>query len=164
MRVGNVEKSTGIRFVSSINNENRAKALEYGYIVTTKTLLDANGNELTFDLKSADGRALYVSGKNHVKNADGSIAFDKVFESTTDGVKFAGVMTGININDPYQVCEIMVARPYAKVLLDGKETYVYGREERCSLQEIANSLRENEEEFYLDNKALIDKLCDMKIK
>ena len=164
MRVGNVEKSTGIRFVSNISFENRAKALEYGYIVTTKTLLDANGNELTFDLKSADGRALYVSGKNHVKNADGSIAFDKVFESTTDGVKFAGVMTGININDPYQVCEIMVARPYAKVLLDGKETYVYGREERCSLQEIANSLRENEEEFYLDNKALIDKLCDMKIK
>ena len=43
------------------------------------TITDAAGNELTFDLKSADGRALYVSGKNHVKNADGSIAFDKVF-------------------------------------------------------------------------------------
>ena len=133
----------------------------FGYIVTRKTFLERFGGELTFDFTTSDGTKLYVYGKNHVKNPDGTAALDKVFERTTDGIKFSGVVTGINTNDPLQVCEVMVARPYAKLTVNGEEVYVYGDAESCSLKEIASFIKTNEEAFYNANKQFIDKLADM---
>ena len=162
LRMGSSDNTTGMRFISSINRINRQAATEYGYIVTRKTFLEKFDGELTFNFKTSDGTPLYVYGKNHEKNSDGTVVTDKVFESLADGVKFSGVITGLNTNDPTQVCEVMVARPYAKFVIDGQEQYVYGAAECCSLQEIASYLRDNEKDFYEANKDFLDKLADMK--
>lgn len=161
LRIGSDDSTTGMRFISSISNDNRSVVNEYGYIVTRKTFLDRFGGELTFDFKTDDGIKLYVYGMNHVKKSDGTIDLDKVFERTTDGIKFSGVVTGIDTNDPMQVCEVMVARPYAKLTVNGEEIYVYGEAESCSLKEIATYIRNKEDAFYNANKQFIDKLADM---
>jgi hypothetical protein len=49
LRIGSDDSTTGMRFISSISNDNRSAVSEYGYIVTRKTFLERFGGELTFD-------------------------------------------------------------------------------------------------------------------
>ncbi len=163
MRIGEDDNASGIRYAATINTANREGADEYGFIVTRQTFLTNYGGELTFDFKLTDGTPLYVYGKNYLKNADGTVAVDKVFESLADGIKFTGVVTGLNVDDPVQVCETMVARPYAKITVGGEQQIVYGETVSASLQQIASYIRDNDEEYYSAHSDIIDKLADSKI-
>jgi len=163
MRVDDVNARTGIRFASEISLVDRANAVEYGFIVTRKTFLDRFNGELTFDFTTEDGTPLYVYGENYLKSADGTVQFDKIYKSIEDGVIFTGVVTGLDFDDAAQICEVLVARSYAKLTVNGVTTVVYGKTHSSSVQQAASAIRESNSQFYLDNKELVDKLADTQI-
>ncbi len=163
MRVDSDAKKSGIRFASAISSADKAQAQEYGFIVTRQIFLKTFGGELTFDFVHENGTPLYVSGTNHVKDENGNVVQDLIYETLTDGVLFTGIVTGIDLNDASQVCETLVARPYAKVVLNGVETVVYGEEVATSFKEVAQAVREKDTKYYNAHKEYIDKLADMNV-
>ncbi len=158
----NNNKKSGIRFSATIDNANRAQAAEYGYLITRQSFLDTYDAELTFDFK-VNGNNMYVYGYNYLKNSDGTVETDKIFEVLEDGVKFTGIVTGLDYTNATQVCEKMVARPYVKLNVGGNETITYGEAVGISLKDMATYIKENDQSTYEANKALIDSLAAMSV-
>ncbi len=111
---------SGIRFKASVTAKQRGQAVEYGWIVTRKTVL--GDNELTFKLDNGT-RKTFVSAIAFGKTSDGKV-IDK-FISNTDDIVFTGVVTGIpeGMED-----DVIVARPYIKYTESGDVFYGAAKE------------------------------------
>ena len=124
------ENKPGMRFKAKITtaskNEKTAFIIEeYGFIFALERTLVANNEELSFNSASK-----HVSGAAYVKDN-----FDKIFDSSVDGIHmFAGTLYGVPENE-YDTN--IVARPYAKVKVDGEEYLLYGDAMTASLGELA---------------------------
>ncbi|MBQ8758752.1 MAG: hypothetical protein IJZ20_03570, partial [Clostridia bacterium] len=142
MRLSSNTATNGIRFKASIAPSKKAESDEIGFIVARKDILDYLGADLTFDL-TADG----------VENAEGTlfakgVAYDKatgkdiVYGTTDDGAEiFTAVCVGINIENEAQVRSVLVARPYAKLTVNGNAVTVYGTANSASLAQVAVDLK-----------------------
>ncbi len=123
----------GIRFKASVTREQKAETVEYGFIVTRQSLLDAAG--LTGDDLVFDGKVAYASGAAYSTDLD----IDKIFEETETEVIYTGVFVGIPATDD-NFREDIVARPYAKTA-DGT---FYGDYACQNLLEVAQTIRDTD--------------------
>lgn len=142
MRVTSDTSSNGIRFKASIAPSKKAEADEIGFIVAREDVLETLGAELTFDL-TADG-VDNAEGKLFVKG----VAYDKasekdvVYNTNEDGTEvFTGVCVGIDVTNKTQVNTVLVARPYLKMTVGGKQIAVYGAAKSASLAGVANDIK-----------------------
>ena len=140
------EVSGAMRLYAAVSPSQRRTAAEYGFIVTRKAFLDKmeekadNGEdvetELTFDF-AYNGTSLFASGAAYTVE-NGVVTKDMLYGENADGtLMFVAALTGINSTSAEQVNEVMVARPYLKFILDGKEFVFYGDTVSSSLGDIA---------------------------
>ena len=143
MRLSSNTATNGIRFKASIAPSKKAAADEAGFIVARGDVLETLGAELTFDLTAegvdnAEGK-LFVKGVAYDKAAGKDI----VYGATEDGSAeiFTAVCVGIDVTSKAQVNTVLVARPYVKMTVGGKQIAVYGNTNSASLAEVANNLK-----------------------
>ena len=137
----------GMRFSGYVTNENRQQADEYGFIVSTESLL--KGNQLVFgentsetDGVSPDG-VKYVYGVAYDKEkgvdivyATSGEVFGSAYWADIEGYFFTGILTDIP-ESGYE--EKIVIRPYARV----GEVYSYGDPLKRSIRDIAQNAYDN---------------------
>ena len=152
--------TTGIRFRASITPRLREISTEYGFIVARKPILDAIGKtntDLTFDLTddSVTGKKLFISGAAFIKDENGTITKDLQYsvDEATGDVTYTGVCVGIS--ESYYK-EDLVARPYAKLTVNGASITVYGDSAQSSLYSVAKALQEAGGSYYEEHKDTID--------
>lgn len=158
-----VDSVTGIRFSASVSASLKASALEYGFIVTRKSILDTIGktaNDLKFDL-TAEGyetSKLYASGIAYQKDDEGNVLVDKQYDVDTKGnVTYTAVCTGI---PKASYSESIVSRPYIRIAMHGKVVTSYGKAVTSSMKEAAQSVKDAGGAAYEDNKAAIDDILN----
>ena len=145
-----VNTPAGIRFKSSITKLTREKEslVEYGYIVTRKTLLENAGVDMA-DFTMDNDKVLYVKGINY--GTENGKKVDRVFEN--DGVNIFFTAAVYNIPaDSYK--EVIVVRPFVKL---GEEV-TYGDPMAASIYEVAQRLVSTEN--YETYKSTIDKILN----
>ncbi len=138
----------GIRFAAFVDQERRASAVEYGFIVTRKALLGSydiselafNGNNTSTTGTTANG-VPYVSGAAYIKDS----GIDKIY--STDGDAFEELSLGEgyyftvvvhNIPEAQaSYSEKLVARPYLKT----STGIAYGEAVERSIYEVALAIR-----------------------
>ena len=158
-----VDSVTGIRFSASVSASLKASALEYGFIVTRKSILDTIGktaNDLKFDL-TAEGyetSKLYASGVAYQKDDEGNVLVDKQYDVDTKGnVTYTAVCTGI---PKASYSESIVSRPYIRIAMYGKVVTAYGKAVTSSMKEAAQAVKDAGGAAYEDNKAAIDDILN----
>ncbi len=158
-----VDSVTGIRFSASVSASLKASALEYGFIVTRKSVLDTIGktaNDLKFDL-TAEGyetSKLYASGVAYQKDDEGNVLVDKQYDVDTKGnVTYTAVCTGI---PKASYSESIVSRPYIRIAMYGKVVTAYGKAVTSSMKEAAQAVKDAGGAAYEDNKAAIDDILN----
>lgn len=158
-----VDSVTGIRFSASVSASLKASALEYGFIVTRKSVLDTIGktaNDLKFDL-TAEGyetSKLYASGVAYQKDDEGNVLVDKQYDVDTKGnVTYTAVCTGI---PKASYSESIVSRPYIRIAMYGKVVTAYGKAVTTSMKEAAQAVKDAGGAAYEDNKAAIDDILN----
>ncbi len=124
--------TNGIRYMGTVTADQRAEAVEYGYIVARTTKLAENSEELTFNsiTKYVYGAA-YITEENR----------DNVWAWDGDNAVFTGVLTGFASVEQYS--ESLTVRPYLAFEASGKKLYVYGEAIVGSMQDIVNQMLEN---------------------
>ena len=124
----------GIRFRASVTTEQKAKAQEYGFIVTLERNLgelDATAFTLELDVKK-------VVGINYGFDPDVNKNVDRIFEIDGDNILFTAAIYGIpEDNAAYR--EKMVVRPYLK---DADGECYYGAPVVRSVLEVAVAIRD----------------------
>lgn len=158
-----VDSVTGIRFSASVSASLKASALEYGFIVTRKSVLDTIGktaNDLKFDL-TAEGyetSKLYASGVAYQKDDEGNVLVDKQYDVDTKGnVTYTAVCTGI---PKASYSESIISRPYIRIAMHGKVVTSYGKAVTSSMKEAAQAVKDAGGAAYEDNKAAIDDILN----
>ena len=154
-----VDSVTGIRFSASVSASLKASALEYGFIVTRKSILDTIGktaNDLKFDL-TAEGyetSKLYASGVAYQKDDEGNVLVDKQYDVDTSGnVTYTAVCTGI---PKVAYSDSIISRPYIRIAMHGKVVTSYGKAVTSSMKEAAQSVKDAGGPAYEDNKEAIE--------
>ena len=154
-----VDSVTGIRFSASVSASLKASALEYGFIVTRKSILDTIGktaNDLKFDL-TAEGyetSKLYASGIAYQKDAENNVLVDKQYDVDTMGnVTYTAVCTGI---PKVAYSDSIISRPYIRIAMHGKVVTSYGKAVTSSMKEAAQSVKDAGGPAYEENKEAID--------
>lgn len=148
----------GIRFKSTISNEEKTQLNSFGFIVTREALLpklsdgSADTSALTFNLK-----------KNEGVNADGfavGIAYDKTAgidninsENENGDVAYTAVITGVPLSAKN---ENIYVRTFAKYNFADGEAVVYGNAVGNSLYNVASLIKNSGTEAYTSNKEYID--------
>lgn len=107
----------GIRFKGSVTDKLRKNASEYGFLVARKSVLGKN--DLTVKFTANGYRDAYVKGVAY----DGTT--DKFYEKTDDKISFAGVLTGVDLEDDYTY-EVFAVRTYAMFKTAAGDIYAYG--------------------------------------
>ena len=124
----------GIRFRASVTTEQKAKAQEYGFIVTLERNLgelDATAFTLELDVKKA-------VGINYGYDPDIKKNVDRIFEIDGDNILFTAAIYGIPETEAaYR--EKMVVRPYLK---DADGECYYGAPVVRSVLEVAVAIRD----------------------
>lgn len=149
----------GIRFEAGVSPALKARAHEYGFLVSRTELL--NESALTFALD--DG--LYVSGVAYQKDVLGNVVKDIVKSTDADGNEsIACVCVGLSFESPTHREASLIARPYYKMKVDGVETVFYGSTFTTSLQKTAAAERDSSSDTYKANKEVIDTLAQAQNK
>ena len=124
----------GIRFRASVTTEQKAKAQEYGFIVTLERNLgelDATAFTFELDVKKA-------VGVNYGYDPDINKNVDRIFEIDGDNILFTAAIYGIPETEAaYR--EKMVVRPYLK---DADGECYYGAPVVRSVLEVAVAIRD----------------------
>ncbi len=145
------DETSGIRFRAGITHTARAaadeyKVVEYGYIVARADQLEESGSQLNFDFKNI------ASGAAYLKNDNGVVTKNYIFENSDEEIIFTGLLT--NITDEYYT-SVLSARPYMKIKTKNDVHIVYGDVVSRSIFDVAyavlkddnNGLSEEELEF-----------------
>ncbi len=133
--------TASMRFKASVTPAQKLASAECGMLVTRKSFLTELDEELTFDL----GSDYYAYGVAYTVDDNGEPIIDKIVENDDDGNEiFAAVITGIENTNEAQVNEVIVVRPYIKVINGDGVTCFYGNTVEASLVEIAAVIDTNE--------------------
>ncbi len=143
------EFTKGVRFTSSISNESRALASEYGFIIARKDVL--GDDELTFGFKDHKGNAQYAYGAAYDKDK----GIDKQAGTTDDGIVFAAV--AVNVPAAHYATKL-VARTYMKYDVAGNALTMYGTAATTSLKETAQAVKDAGGTQYEENKTYVDEI------
>ena len=126
--------TASMRFKASVTPAQKLASAECGMLATRKSFLTDLDAELTFDLESD----YYAYGVAYTVDDNGEPVIDKIVENDDDGNEvFAAVITGISNTDEAHVNEVIVIRPYVKIVNGDGENYFYGNTAEASLAEIA---------------------------
>lgn len=126
--------TASMRFKASVTPAQKLASAECGMLATRKSFLTELDEELTFDL----GSDYYAYGVAYTVDDNGEPIIDKIVENDDNGNEiFAAVITGIENTNEAQVNEVIVVRPYIKVINGDGVTYFYGNTVEASLVEIA---------------------------
>ncbi|MGN1122011.1 MAG: hypothetical protein ACI4RV_06560, partial [Eubacteriales bacterium] len=159
IRVDSDPAKTGIRFRADVAPRLREIATEYGFIVARKSILNLIGKtetDLTFDLTSADANCkLFVSGAAFTTDADGNITKDQSYriDNETGTITYTGVCVGISKEN---YAESLVARPYAKIAVNGVSVTLYGSAVSTSMVDVAKAVQNAGGTYYEKHKDAID--------
>lgn len=133
--------TASMRFKASVTPAQKLASAECGMLATRKCFLTELDEELTFDL----GSDYYAYGVAYTVDDNGEPIIDKIVENDDDGNEiFAAVITGIENTNEAQVNEVIVVRPYIKVINGDGVTCFYGNTVEASLVEIAAVIDTNE--------------------
>lgn len=170
LRMKDDKYGTGVRFAAYVDNQRRNSAVEYGFIVTLKSLLgDYDDSELAFvngdtstDSGKTAGGVTYVRGKAYSDAEE----IDKIFatdgsifgaDSLGEGYYFTAVVYNLPKNKA-SYREVLVVKPYLKTA-DG---IAYGNALNGSAYEIALLLRNtNYEGLSEEQIALVDEIIEI---
>lgn len=125
--------TSGMRYKAYVTKELREISSEYGFIITTKNILDAKGLSATdFTMNSG---ITFVTGVAYKPSESKDIGY-----SVGDIYVFTGVMAGVPAGKEDWV---LVGKPYIKITENGVENIYYGDPVQYSPYEVAKKIKEN---------------------
>lgn len=124
---------SGMRYKAYVTKELREMASEYGFIITTKSRLDAKS--LSASDFTMNCGITYVTGVAYKPSSNVDIGYSK-----GNIYVFTGVMAGVPAGKEDWV---LVGRPYIKITENGVENIYYGDPIQYSPYEVAKTIKEN---------------------
>lgn len=124
---------SGMRYKAYVTKELREMASEYGFIITTKSRLDAKS--LSASDFTMNCGITYVTGVAYKPSSNVDIGYSK-----GNIYVFTGVMAGVPAGKEDWV---LVGRPYIKITENGEENIYYGDPIQYSPYEVAKTIKGN---------------------
>ncbi len=134
------DEHTGIRFRAGIthtarNAADEYKVVEYGFIVARADQLEATASQLNFNFANV------ASGAAYLKDDNGVVKKNYVFENLDDEIIFTGLLTNIPVQ---YYTSVLSARPYMKVKTANGVHTIYGDIISRSIYQVARSILADE--------------------